>query len=243
MEIGLIGSPISGRNFPQAVGFQKFLNNKFSRSSLVVESPEIERLQGEVGNNHLVGISPHLEEGELPGRFLWKKTSNDDESLSGFPSPGFVFEFRAPDSRRDLLVTKPPKVMLDRLGDSSHNGIEGLNFLEKFDDRMVVEGRIAPDSNLSNSRGQLRYASLQEIDGMRSRMDIAREIDSFPNISCFAFEAEKGLIGRPSPFLWIVAHPGSFLLTVDRKNLGIEVDDHRGERIGFHQKIISESIV
>jgi len=78
---------------------------------------------------------------------------------------------------------------------------------------------------------------------MGCRMDIAREIDSFPNISCFAFEAEKGLIGRPSPFLWIVADPGSFLLTVDRKDLGIEIEDHRGERIGFHQEITSESIV
>jgi len=64
MEIGLIGSQISGRDFPQGIGIQKLPNNKFSRGSLVVESPEIERLQGEVGNNHLVGISSHLEEGK-----------------------------------------------------------------------------------------------------------------------------------------------------------------------------------
>jgi len=243
MEIGLIGSPISGRDFPQGIGFQKLPNNKFSRGSLVVESPEIERLQGEVGNNHLVGISSHLEEGELPGRLLWKKTSNYDESLNGFPSPRFVFEFRDPDSRSDLLVTKTPKAVLNGFGDSSHNGIEGLNFLKKLDDRMVVEGRVAPDSNLSNSRGQLRDASLQQIDGMRSGMDIAREIDSLPYISCFAFETEKGLIGRPPPFFGIVAHSGSFLLAIDRKDLGVEIEDDGGERSGFHQEMTTESIV
>jgi hypothetical protein len=92
---------------------------------------------------------------------------------------------------------------------------------------MVVEGRIAPDSNLSNSRGKLRDASLQEIDGMGCRMDIAREIDSLPDISCFAFETEEGVIGRPSSFLGIVANSGSFLLAIDRKDLGVEIEDHR----------------
>jgi hypothetical protein len=62
MEIGLIGSLISKRDFPKAADFEKFLNNKFSFGSLVVETPEIEGLKGEVGNNHLVGISSHLEE-------------------------------------------------------------------------------------------------------------------------------------------------------------------------------------
>jgi len=62
---------------------------------------------------------------------------------------------------------------------------------------------------------------------MGCRMDIAREIDSFPGISCFALEAEKGLIGRPSSFFGIVAHPGSFLLAIDSKDFGIEIEDHR----------------
>lgn len=74
-------------------------------------------------------------------------------------------------------------------------------------------------------------------------MKIARQIDSLPDISCFAFEAEKELIGRPSSFLGIVAYSCSLLLTIDRKDLGIEIEDHRGEGDGFHQKMSSESIV
>jgi hypothetical protein len=172
-----------------------------------------------------------------------KKTSNYYESLNGFPSPGFVFEFRDPDSRRDFFVMETPKVMLDRLGDSSHNGIEGLNFLEKLDDRMIVEGRVASHTKLSDLGGQLQNTSLQKVYGMGCRMDIAREIDSFPYISCFAFEADKGLIGRPSSFFGIVAHSGSFLLAIDRKDLGVEIEDYRGERSGFHQEMTPESIV
>jgi len=93
----------------------------------------------------LVGISSHLEEGKLPGRLLWKKKSNYYESLSGFPSPGFVFKFRDPDSWRDLFVTETRKAVLNGFGDPGHNSIKGRDFLEKLDNRMAVEGRIASD--------------------------------------------------------------------------------------------------
>jgi len=109
MQIGLIGSSISGRDYPKVIGFEKFLNDKLSCGYLVVESPEIERFQGEVGNNQLVNICYHLEDGKLPGRLLWKKTANHYESLNSFPSPGFAFEFRDPDFRRGFFVTETSK--------------------------------------------------------------------------------------------------------------------------------------
>lgn len=45
MEIGLVGSPLLCWNFAQGVGFEEFSNNEFSCGSLVVETPEIQRLQ------------------------------------------------------------------------------------------------------------------------------------------------------------------------------------------------------
>lgn len=155
MEICLIGSQLSGWDFAQGIGFEKFSNNKLPCCSLVVESPEIQRLQRKVCNNHLVGISRHLEEGELPGGFFWKETSYNNESLRCFPSPGLVFEFRDPEPRRDFLVMEPSKEVLDRFGDASDNGIKGWNSLKKFDNRMIVEGRSASHTNLSNSRRKL----------------------------------------------------------------------------------------
>jgi hypothetical protein len=234
MEIGLIGRPISGGNFPQGIGFEKLSNDKFSCGPLVVEMPKIQRLQREICNDHLVGISSHLEKGELPRGFLWKETSYHHKALGCFPSPGFVFELRNPESRRDLLVMKTPKVMLDRLGDPGYDGIESWDFLEILCDSMVVEGRVATHANLSYPRGQLRDTSLQEVYCMGSGMDISRKIHSLPYISCFAFETKEGLIGRPSSFLGIVAHFGSFLLAIDSQDFGIEIEDYRGEGLGFH---------
>ena len=137
------------------IGFEKFPNDKFSRGSKVVESPEIERLQRKVCNDHLVSTSCHMEEGELPRGFLREQTPHHAESLQGFLSPVFVFELRNPESRREFLVMEASKAMLEKFADPCHNSIEGSNFLEKLDNCMIIEGRIAPHPNLSHSRRKL----------------------------------------------------------------------------------------
>lgn len=191
----------------------------------------------------MVGISSHLEEGGLPRGFLRYETSHHDEALACFPSPGFVFELRNPEPGKDLLVTKTSKVVLDRLGDPGNDGIESWDFLEILCDSMVVEGRVTTHANLSYPGRQLRDAPFQDVYRVGSGMDVAGEIDSLPYISCFAFEAKKRLIGRTSSFLGVEANFGSFLLTIDSQYFGIEIEDHRRKGIGFHQEIVSESVV
>jgi hypothetical protein len=243
MKIGLIGSPISGGDFAQGIGFEEFSNDEFSRGSLIVKTPEIQGLQREIGDDHMVGIASHLEKRELPGGLVGNKTPHHDEALSGFPSPRFVFELGHPEPGKDLLVMQTSKASLNRFGDSGHNGIERRDSLKILGNCMVVEGRIGSYTDLSNTRGQLGDAFFQNLDGVRSWMDIAREIDSFPDIARLSFETEKGLIRGPSPLLRIEPHSGSLLLSIDSENFGIEVEDYGGERIGFHEKMASESIV
>lgn len=243
MEIGLVGSPIPGWDFPQSISFEKFSDDEFSRGSLVVESPEVQRFQGKIGYDHMVSISRHLEERELPGRFFGDETSHHDEALSGFPFPGFVFEFGEPKSRRDLFVSKTTQLSLNRLGDLGNDRIGARDLHNILGQGMVVEGRVAPHTDVPDTGRKFGEALLQNIDAVGNGMHIAREINAFPDIACFSFEAEKGLIGRTSSLLWIESDSGSFLLAVDGQNLGIEIEDHRGEGIGFHQKSTSESIV
>jgi hypothetical protein len=74
-------------------------------------------------------------------------------------------------------------------------------------------------------------------------MDIPREVDSFPDIARLPLEAEKGLIGRTSSLFGIETNPGSLLLAIDRQDLCIEVEDHRGYGIGFYQEMATETVV
>jgi len=151
MEVGLVGGPISGGDLAQGVSFQELSNDQLPRGPLVVESPEVQGLQGEVGDDHLIGISGHLKERKLPGWLLGDQTSDHDETLGPFPAPGLVCELRQPDPRRDLLVSKIPEGSLNRAGNPGHDGIARRNCLEVFGQGMIVEGRIGPDPNPSNA--------------------------------------------------------------------------------------------
>ena len=191
----------------------------------------------------MVGIPRHLEERKLPGRLFGNKTPDHDKALSGFPSPRFVFELGKPKPRRDLLVRKTSEVSLDRLGDPCNNGIESRHFLKVLGNYMIVESRVGPYANLSNIGRQLGDAFFQNLDGVRSRMGIAGEVDPFPDIACFPLETEEGLIGRAPSLFGIEPHFGTLLLSIHRQHFGVEVEDDGRERIGSHQKTTSKSIV
>ena len=108
---------------------------------------------------------------------------------------------------------------------------------------MIVEGRIGSCADLSNPGRQLGKTSVQNLDGVRSRMDIAREVDAFPDIARLSLETEKGLIGGTPSLLWVETHFGSLLLAIDSQDFGIEIEDYRGDRVWFHQKMTAKSVV
>jgi hypothetical protein len=243
LKVGLIARPIPGGYFAKRISFEQFSDNEFSCRSLIVEAPEIERFQREIGDNYMVGVSSHLEKRKLPGRFFGDEAPHNDKALGSIPPPRFVFEFGEPKPRRGLLVRKASEESLDRLGDPGDNRIECGDSLEVFGNRMIVEGRIGSDPNLSNSRRQLGDTFFQNPDGMRSRMDIAGEVDSFPDIARLPLETEKRLIGRASPLLGVEAHFGALLLPINSQNLGIEIEDHGNKRMGLHQKGTLQSVV
>jgi hypothetical protein len=65
-------------------------------------------------------------------------------------------------------------------------------------------------------------------------MDIAREINPFPDIASFAFEAKKWLIRRTPSLFGVETYAGSLLLAIDGDHFGIQVEDHRRRGSGFH---------
>ena len=78
---------------------------------------------------------------------------------------------------------------------------------------------------------------------MGHRMRIAREIGPFPDIPGFAFEAKERLIRRTTSLFGVEPDASSLLLAIDRDHVGIQVEDHGGKRVGFHEELSSESVV
>ena len=191
----------------------------------------------------MVRIPGHLEERHLPGRFFGNEAPDDNEALRSLPANRFVFELCHPNLRKNFLVRKRAEVSPDGFGNPGHNGVGTWDRLDIFGEAVVVERRIGTHPNISDARWQFGEAFLQKRDGVGHRMSIAREIGSFPDIAGFAFEAKERLIRRAASLFGVEPDTGSLLLAIDRDDVGIQVEDHGGKRVGFHEELSSESVV
>ena len=90
------------------------LDEEFDAGAVVVEAPEIERLQGQIGDQDLVVISAQLEQRQLLGRILGLRPSGDDEAVGVRPPGGLVAELGDLDSSAGTQVAQVRQLAFDR---------------------------------------------------------------------------------------------------------------------------------
>ena len=62
MKVSLVGKKVTGRDLAQRVISLEFSNNALDAGSTVVEAPEVEGSQIEIGNQHLIVVFAELEQ-------------------------------------------------------------------------------------------------------------------------------------------------------------------------------------
>lgn len=70
MEVRLVGKEVTRGDAAQGIVALELFDQQLDASAIVVEAPEVERLQGEVGDEDLVVIPTELEERQLFGGLL-----------------------------------------------------------------------------------------------------------------------------------------------------------------------------
>src|SRR5262245_65798513 len=90
MEIRLVREEVAGGDAAQSVVPIELLDEQFDAGAVVVEAPEIERSQREVGDQDWVVVLPELEEGQRLGRVLRLGPTDNDEAIGVGPAGGLV---------------------------------------------------------------------------------------------------------------------------------------------------------
>ena len=105
---------IFGRNLSQGVRILAFSDDEFRCGALVVEAPEIQRLQRKIGKKDLIRVSYHLKQMQLRQRSFWNRSANHDEPFRAFPALGTVSKLSRPQSPSNASVAKPVKAVSNR---------------------------------------------------------------------------------------------------------------------------------
>lgn len=227
LEVREIGRPIFARNFADGASFLEFSDDQFCGGPTVVEFPNIDRQEAEIGDDDLIGVTLRFEQGQLPRRFFRDRTANDDESSGSLPTG-------KPENKRSSLqpgtvptIAKAADSIFDRRHHFGDNGVGDSFSLEKIENSLIEEGRIGPNRYFSDVLGEFRARPFQERNSERSRMGIARQPLGLPCNTRLAFEAKQRRERGSAAFLRIVSDLGFLLIPVHRQHTCIEVENRR----------------
>src|SRR5262245_66452281 len=81
MEVCLVREEVARGNAAESIVPFELLDEEFDAGAVVVEAPEVERLQEHIGDENLVVISAQLEQRQLLGRLIGLRASDDDEAV------------------------------------------------------------------------------------------------------------------------------------------------------------------
>lgn len=173
LKEGFVGCKIFGRDLSQGVRILEFSDDEFRCGVLIVEAPEIQRLQRKIGNKDLIRVSSHLKQMQLHRRFFWNRSTNQNEPFGVSPAMGTVSKLSSSDVPSNASVAKPTKVLLKGSSQSIDNDKRGLFSFDKFDNFVIEERSIGAHVRLTDSTGKLAEDVFQQCPDHSARMSVA----------------------------------------------------------------------
>lgn len=234
LKIREVGRPIFAWDFADGASFLEFSDHQLCGGPAVVEFPNVDRQEIEVGDNDLIGVSLCLEQSPLPGWFFRDRTTNDHESSGFFPSGWAEHKRGGLQPRTIPTIPKPADPILDRREHFGDDGIGNAFSLEKIENFLIEKGRVGPNRYFPDVFWKLRKRSFQKRNGQRSRMSVSRQPLGLPRNAALTLETEQRREGRTASFLGVVSDFGFLLMAVHRQHACIEVENHRRQ---IHQTL------
>jgi len=225
VKIGQVGCPILARNFSHRIPLLQFSDDQLRRDSMVVELPDIEGKEREIGDKSLIGVALHREQRQLPRGFFRNGASNDDKAAGRLPGERLIHERRCLQPGTVAPVAQSPESVFQVFGQLGHNGVKEVFLLQIRQKILVEEGGIGSDEHLCDRGRQFGHAALQEWDCHRTRMGIAGQPLPFPAHSTLPLETQQRMEGWPPSLLGIESHPRFFLRAIDREHCRIQVEN------------------
>ena len=236
MEVCLVREEVARGNAAESIVPFELLDEEFDAGAVVVEAPEVERLQEHIGDENLVVISAQLEQRQLLGRLLGLRPSDDDEAVGVGPPNGLVAKLGHLDSWAGTHIAQVRQLAFDRSGQAGDDDEAHLLLLQPCDQRVIVKSFVGAHDDRPDSTGNLRQASGKQVQGSTGSMNIARPQLPVPKVFALALETEQRVVRGVPSFDWVVTAPRLLLLAVDDKHGGVDIEDqsHRAVRCDRH---------
>src|SRR5215471_11848676 len=113
MEVRLVGEEVPGRDGTERIVALELSNDQLDACAIIVETPKVQRLQLQIGDEHLIMIAPDLEQGELGGRLFGLRSPDHHEAKGVRPAMRLVAKLGRLDTAADggVAQCREPSLM------------------------------------------------------------------------------------------------------------------------------------
>jgi len=229
MKMNLIGQEAVGGNTAQRESLFELSNVEFAASSWFVKVPDILRGQIQIGNKNMIEVFLVFPESQLFLRLLnfGFGPTQHAEAMRLVPILRLITELSdLPSFLPEGVISQRPDFELNRSGHLGDDGVSNPLLVEWFDEFVVVESRVAADTNSIEVFGNPVLTTHKKTLSAADWMSISGSQDAMPAIPASAFETNQWMITRTSGLFGIVSDFGFFDLPAEhRQNGGIEIED------------------
>lgn len=196
MEVRLVREEMTGGDAAQGVIPFELLDEQFHPGAIVVEAPEVQRLQRQIRDQYLVVILAQFEERQLLAWFFGLGSANDDEAVRMGPPNGLVAELGHLDATAGTHVPQMRQLAFDRACQAGDDHKPGPLYFEPLDQRVVVKPFVRADNRQPDPRWPLGETCREQVERPTGGMGIARPQLAVPAVRAPALETEQRVIRR-----------------------------------------------
>ena len=198
MKVSVVGKEVTGRDLAQRIISLELSDNPFDSRSTIVEAPDVEGPQIEVGNQDLVVVAPEFEQCQLLVRLFRLRSSNNYEAGRMKPANGLIIKFGCLHSWTHRDVFQVSQLAFDRSGESGNDDKASFALLQPLHDPAVVKSFVGADDHRSDFRRDFGKASLEQIQSAAGSMNISRTQLPVPEVFGSSLEAKQWMIRASS---------------------------------------------
>src|SRR5512132_2431379 len=243
MKVSVVGKEVTGRDLAQRVISLELSDNPFDSCSTIVEAPEVDGLQIEIGNQDLIVVPPELEQRQLWLGLFGLRSSNNHEAVRMEPAKRLIIEFGCLHSCTDRDVFQVSQLAFDRSGESGDDDKASFALLQTLDDPVVVKPFVGADDHRSDFRRDLGKTGFEQIQGAAGRVNISGAQLPMPEVFGSSLEAKQRMIRAPSMLGGIVADFCPLLFSVNHEDCRIEIQNQARRQMRFADHPSQEAVV
>lgn len=224
LKISVIGDEAARGNLLHVHRELELLDHIFDVGPAIIKSPDSPRFASQVSHNDLVAPPLLWKKGHLPGGLLLEPLPDDHESARPRPADRRIFKFGLRKIPVKLFILKAINNALDRLGLFGDNRKLNPACLAVPNKLNIIEPTVSSQVTTFGPGGP--QGIFKEAHRIFPGMNVSGSQTSRDKVFLFPQKGADGMITRPAGLGRVVSDGGAFLMSVNRQDRGVHVDDH-----------------